>query len=59
MFGILENLAKAAVGAVVLPVRAVADVATLGGELTDRGESYTGEGLSDIMKALEKATKPE
>lgn len=57
MFKILNNLTKAAVGAVVLPVKVVADVATMGGALTDKPRTYTGEGVSDILKNLDKATK--
>ena len=59
MFGMLESLTKAAVGAVTLPVSVVADVVTLGGSLTDKDKPYTAGTVSDIVKNLEDATKPE
>ena len=43
MFEILESLTKATLGVVVkTPLSVVADSVTLGGTLTDRGETYTG-----------------
>jgi hypothetical protein len=57
MFGILNNLTKAVVGVVVTPVAVIADAVTLGGTLTDKDNTYTGEQLSNILKNLEKATK--
>ena len=59
MFGILENLAKAAVGVVTTPVTLVADVATLGGSLTEQGKPYTVQALEDVYDNLKQATKPE
>lgn len=59
MFGMLGDLAKAAVGVVVTPVAMAADIVTLGGELTDRKESYTESTLKDVVKNLENATKPD
>lgn len=60
MFGsLIEGLTKAAVGAVTLPVKVAADVVTLGGALTDKEQPYTAEGVSDIMKNLDNATKPD
>ena len=59
MFGILNSLTKAAVGAVVAPVAVVADVVTLGGQLTDKQRSYTGDVLSQVVKNVEDAVKPE
>ena len=41
MFGMLESLAKAALGVVTVPVAVVADVVTMGGALTDKVKSYT------------------
>ena len=58
MFGLLESLAKAAVGVVTLPVTVVADVITLGGALTDKDELYTASAASDIVKNLTNAVKP-
>jgi hypothetical protein len=59
MFGFIEDLAKAAVGVVTIPVAVVADVVTLGGALTDRDEPYTATAASDVIKNLKNATKPE
>ena len=59
MFGMLESLAKAAVAVVTVPVAAVADVVTLGGVLTDKDSTYTGEAVSDAMQNLKDATKPK
>lgn len=56
MFG---SLFKAAVGTVLLPVKVVADAVTLGGELTDNGETYTGEQLRNIKANLDKALDPD
>lgn len=50
MFGFLEDVAKAAVSIVKLPVSVVADVVTMGGALTDKDEPYTVETVSDIVK---------
>lgn len=59
MFGMLESLAKAAVAVVTVPVAAVADVVTMGGVLTDKESTYTGEAVSDAMKNLRDAAKPK
>ena len=59
MFGLIQSLAKAAVGVVTLPVAVVADVITLGGALTDKDEPYTASAASDIVKNLSDATKPD
>lgn len=56
MFG---NLFKAAVGVVKLPIDVAADVVTLGGSLNDKDRPYTAEGVSDIMRNLEKAVDPD
>ncbi|MBP7622423.1 MAG: hypothetical protein KA763_00515 [Xanthomonadales bacterium] len=58
MFGILEDLAKAAVSVVKLPVSVAADVVTLGGSLTDRDRPYTADNVSDMVENLENATSP-
>ena len=57
MFGLLGNLAKAAVGAVV--ETPVADVVTLGGSLTDKKEPYTATAVSKVVENVQKATKPD
>lgn len=59
MFGMLESLAKAAVSVVRLPVSVAADVVTMGGALTDRKRTYTGENASDLIENLENATDPK
>ena len=58
MFGLLNSLAKVAVGVVATPVALAADVITLGGSLTDKDTPYTAEALADILKNLENATDP-
>lgn len=57
MFGMLENLAKAAVNVVTLPATLVADVVTMGGALTDKDSPYTAEQLALILKQLQEAGK--
>lgn len=58
MFGMLGSLAKATVGLVVeTPVAVVADVVTLGGTLTDKGDSYTADALGKVMDNITDATK--
>lgn len=58
MFGIVGNLAKAAVGAIVeTPVAVVADVVTLGGSLNDTKQSYTVTALEKVVDNVQKATK--
>jgi hypothetical protein len=58
MFGMLESLAKAATSVVTIPVSVVADVVTLGGSLTDKNETYTGQAVSDLVQNLSDAAKP-
>ena len=58
MFGMLGDLAKAAVGIVIeTPVAVVADVVTLGGSLTDKDQPYTATALEKVMENVENATK--
>lgn len=54
--GIFDGLVKGIIKtAVVLPVSVVADVVTLGGELTDkRGRTYTGDAMQGIGKSLKE-----
>jgi hypothetical protein len=57
MFGILENLTKAAVGIATTPVAIVADVLTCNGIATDQKEAYTEAHLKRIMRNFEEAVK--
>jgi hypothetical protein len=60
MFGMLESLTKAVVGAVVeTPIAAAADFLTLGGALTDRDEPYTATALKKVAKNVENAVDPD
>ena len=60
MFGMLESLAKAAVGVVVeTPVSLAADVITLGGAITDKSEPYTASALRRVVENIEQAVEPE
>lgn len=59
MFGLIEGLAKAAVGVVTIPVAVVADAVTLGGSLTDKNQPYTADAVSDVVKNLQNATRPD
>lgn len=60
MFGILGDLTKAVVGVVIeTPLAIAADVATLGGALTEKREPYTASALKDVMKNIKSATKPD
>lgn len=58
MFGILEDITKAAVGVVKLPIAVAADVLTLGGVVIDCNKSYTEEELETIASNLKNVTKP-
>lgn len=58
MFGILEDLFKAATAVVTIPIAVVADVVTLGGSLSDRDEAYTTEAVGDMVDNLKAATRP-
>lgn len=58
MFGILTNLTKAVVGAVIeTPIAIVADVVTLGGVLTDKDEPYTVTSVKKVVENVEEATE--
>lgn len=59
MFGLIEGVAKAALGVVTVPVAVVADAVTLGGSLTDRDKPYTAQAVQDVVQNLANATKPE
>lgn len=59
MFGMLGDLAKAAVGVVVeTPIALVKDAVTLGGAVTDE-PSATVKALEKVGKNLSNATKPD
>ena len=59
MFGLLSSLTKAVVGVATLPVDVVADALTMGGLLTDKKRSYTGEKVSSVMENLKNAVDPD
>ena len=59
MFGFFEDVAKAAIGVVAIPVAVVADVVTLGGAITDKDRPYTADAVSDVVRNLGNATKPK
>lgn len=58
MFGLIEDLAKAAVGVATVPVAVAADIVTLGGALNDKPRPYTADAVSDVASNLANATKP-
>lgn len=47
---IFGQLIRTAVNVVALPVALVADVATMGGEANDHGQTYTGEALRRLKR---------
>ncbi len=51
---IFGKILKATIKAATLPVDIAKDVVTLGGVLTDEKESYTKQGVDDIIGALEE-----
>lgn len=58
MFGMLESLAKAVVGAVIeTPVAIAADIVTMGGALTDKSEPYTATAIKGVVKNVQEAAK--
>lgn len=57
--GFLKSLTKAVVAVASTPASVVADVATLGGVLTDRREPYTSETLRKAKANLDDAIEPE
>lgn len=55
MFG---NLLKAVVGTVIeTPVAVVADMATLGGVLTDQEKPYTAQAVEKVVDNIQKSTE--
>lgn len=45
---LLGKLIKTVIEVIELPVSVIKDAATLGGELTERNQSYTSEKINDI-----------
>ncbi len=52
--GLFTGLVKAAVNVVTLPIAVVADVATLGGSLSDKDEPYIVDNLKRIVEGVEE-----
>ncbi|WP_176074334.1 hypothetical protein [Brucella intermedia] len=59
MFGALSKIAAIAVDTATLPVTAVADIVTLGGEMVDRDEPFTVSNVKNIEHNLEKLLMPD
>lgn len=57
LFKMVESLTKAAVSVATMPVDAVADVVTMGGVLSDRRTTYTGDKVRRVMQHLDDATE--
>ena len=54
----LGNLFKAVVGTVVeTPISVVADIATLGGVLTDQEKPYTAQAVEKVVDNIQKSTE--
>jgi len=58
MFGLLEDIAKAAVAVVTTPVAVVVDTAELVGIKQDSGRCHTADTLGAVVKNLENAANP-
>lgn len=57
---ILDDLTKVVVGVVIkTPSAIVADIVTMGGAMTERQETYTGEALGEVMDNIDNATRPD
>lgn len=59
MFGFLNSTLKAAASVVDIPVSVAADVVTLGGALTDKENTYTGEAAGRLVQNVKDMTDPE
>ncbi len=57
MFGLIENLAKAAIGVVTLPISIISDVPKVFDPF-DNTKTRTGTNVDSILDNLEKAIKP-
>lgn len=59
MFDSLKSLTKATIGVVVeTPLAIAADVATLGGAITEKDEPYTATALKKVAENVSDATSP-
>ncbi|MDR2333736.1 MAG: hypothetical protein LBE61_09655 [Burkholderiaceae bacterium] len=59
MFGLLNSLAKAAVGVVIeTPLAVAADIVTMGGALTDQGKPYTAQSIERVVENVQEAVAP-
>lgn len=53
-----KSLFKAVVGTVIeTPISLIADIATLGGALTDEDKPYTAQALEKVMDNIKKTTE--
>lgn len=60
MIKMLSGLTKATVGVVVeTPLSIAADLATLGGSITDRDEPYTATALKKVVKNVQESTEED
>lgn len=53
--GLFSGIGKAALATVMFPVAAVQDSMTLGGLLTDKRQTYTGENAERFSDAISEA----
>lgn len=54
-----KNILKAVVGVAIVPIDLIADVVTLGGQVTNKDRSYTVKRLEKIMENLDEATNSD
>lgn len=59
LFDVLGSIGKAAVTIISLPVKAVADVITVGGAVTNRDEPYTSQAVNDLANQLQQVGAPD
>ena len=59
MFDVFTSALKAAAVVVDVPVSFAADVATMGGALTDKKDSYTSEALGRFVENVKDMTEPK
>lgn len=57
MFDFLTKTVKLAANVATLPVSVVADVATMGGAMTDRDEPYTATHAKRVLTDVEQLTE--
>ena len=57
MINLVNNLTKAIVNTITIPVAVVADVITLGGALSDKDIPYTATQVKEMYKNLTDAGK--